>query len=118
MVFLTVLFLVFLLRHLAFAGAALSSAPRDMRSRTGFDWGYHPFVTVMVPCRNEELVVEGLVTTLLALDYPDDRHEIIIIDDGSDDDTGRDPRRADAPSPDAALHPPAPERRAAGSRVR
>jgi len=87
-VFLTVLFLVFLLRHLAFAVAALSSAPQDMRSTTGFDWGYRPFVTVMVPCRNEELVIEGLVTTLLALDYPDDLHEIIVVDDGSDDQTG------------------------------
>ena len=87
-IFLTVLFLVFLLRHLAFAVAALASAPGDMRTRSGFDYGYLPFVTVMVPCRNEELVIEGLVTTLLALDYPDDSHEIIIIDDGSDDDTG------------------------------
>ena len=87
-IFLTVLFLVFLLRHLAFAVAALASAPGDMRTRSGFDYGYLPFVTVMVPCRNEELVIEGLVTTLMALDYPDDSHEIIIIDDGSDDDTG------------------------------
>ncbi len=87
-VFLTVLFLVFLVRHLSFAISALSTAPGDMRSTTGFDFGYYPFVSVMVPCRNEELVIEGLVTTLLALDYPDDRHEIIIIDDGSDDETG------------------------------
>ncbi|HEV2309332.1 MAG TPA: glycosyltransferase [Acidimicrobiia bacterium] len=87
-VFLTVLFLVFLMRHLAFAVSALSMAPRDIQSRTGFDWGYHPFVTVMVPCRNEALVIEGLITTLLALDYPDDQHEVIIIDDGSDDETG------------------------------
>lgn len=87
-IFLTVLFLVFLFRHLAFAISALTMAPRDIHSRAGFDWGYRPFVTVMVPCRNEALVIEGLVTTLLALDYPDDRHEIIIIDDGSDDDTG------------------------------
>jgi len=87
-VFLTVLFLVFLMRHLAFAISALALAPRDMRSRSGFDFGYHPFVSVMVPCRNEELVIEGLVTALMALDYPDDRHEVIVIDDGSDDNTG------------------------------
>jgi cellulose synthase/poly-beta-1,6-N-acetylglucosamine synthase-like glycosyltransferase len=86
--FLAVLFLVFLVRHLAFAISALAGAPRDMGTRSGFEFGYYPFVTVMIPCRNEELVIEGLVTTLLALDYPDDRHEIIIIDDGSDDATG------------------------------
>ncbi len=33
-------------------------------------------------------MIEGLVTTLLAFDYPAERHEIIIIDDGSDDRTG------------------------------
>jgi cellulose synthase/poly-beta-1,6-N-acetylglucosamine synthase-like glycosyltransferase len=59
-----------------------------MRSRSGFDFGYRPFVTVLVPCRNEELVIEGLLQTLLAFDYPVDRHEIIVIDDGSDDATG------------------------------
>ncbi len=86
--FLVALFLVFLLRHLAFAASALAAAPQDMRTRSSFDFGYRPFVTVMVPCRNEELVIEGLVEALLALDYPAERHEIIIIDDGSDDATG------------------------------
>jgi cellulose synthase/poly-beta-1,6-N-acetylglucosamine synthase-like glycosyltransferase len=85
---LLVIFIVFLLRHLAFAASALSSAPGDMRSRAGFDFGYRPFVSVLVPCRNEELVIEGLLETLLLFDYPADRHEIIVIDDGSDDATG------------------------------
>jgi len=87
-IFLLVVFLVFLVRHLAFAASALASAPGDIRSRLGFDFGYRPFVSVLVPCRNEELVIEGLIETLLAFDYPDDRHEIIVIDDGSDDATG------------------------------
>jgi 1,2-diacylglycerol 3-beta-glucosyltransferase len=86
-IFLTVLFLIFLMRHLAFAVSALASAPGDIRTRSGFDFGYQPFVTILVPCRNEELVIEGLVSTLLLFDYPDEKHEIIIIDDGSDDDT-------------------------------
>ncbi len=97
---LAVLFLVFLLRHLSFAAAALSTARVDMRSAGSFDYGYRPRVTVMVPCRNEELVVEGMVTCLLALDYPRDLLELLVIDDGSDDATGaildelarRDPR--------------------------
>jgi 1,2-diacylglycerol 3-beta-glucosyltransferase len=87
-VFLTGLFMVFLFRHLAFAVSALSTAQDDMKSRTGFDFGYQPFISVMVPCNNEELVIEGLVNTLLLFDYPKDRHELIIIDDGSDDSTG------------------------------
>jgi cellulose synthase/poly-beta-1,6-N-acetylglucosamine synthase-like glycosyltransferase len=97
---LAALFIVFLFRHLAFAAAALSTARDDMRSRGSFDYGYRPRVTVMVPCRNEELVVEGMVTCLAALDYPEDLLELVVIDDGSDDRTGeildvlarRDPR--------------------------
>jgi cellulose synthase/poly-beta-1,6-N-acetylglucosamine synthase-like glycosyltransferase len=97
---LAALFVVFLLRHLAFAASALSTAREDMRSRGSFDYGYRPRVTVMVPCRNEELVVEGMVTCLAALDYPDELLELMVIDDGSDDQTGpildelarRDPR--------------------------
>ena len=85
---LAALFLVFLFRHLAFAAAALSTARDDMRSRESFDYGYRPRVTVMVPCRNEELVVEGMVTCLAALDYPEDLLQLVVIDDGSDDGTG------------------------------
>jgi 1,2-diacylglycerol 3-beta-glucosyltransferase len=84
---LAAVFMVFLIRHLAFAASALSSAPLDMRSRAGFDWGYQPRVTVLVPCRNEALVAEGMVETILRLDYPHALLELIVIDDGSDDAT-------------------------------
>jgi 1,2-diacylglycerol 3-beta-glucosyltransferase len=70
---LAVVFFVFLVRHMAFAASALWTAPFDMRTRTGFDFGFRPVVSVLVPCRNEELVIEGLVTCLLALEYP---HEL------------------------------------------
>jgi 1,2-diacylglycerol 3-beta-glucosyltransferase len=97
---LAVLFMIFLLRHLAFAASALSTARLDMHGRGSFDYGYRPRVTVMVPCRNEELVIDGMLTCLLALDYPADLIELLVIDDGSDDMTGailderalRDPR--------------------------
>ncbi len=46
---LVIVFLIFLARHMAFAASALSAAPGDMRTLTGFDFGYRPFVTVLVP---------------------------------------------------------------------
>jgi cellulose synthase/poly-beta-1,6-N-acetylglucosamine synthase-like glycosyltransferase len=85
---LAVVFLLFLIRHLAFAVSASWTAPFDIRTQTGFDFGFRPSVSVLVPCRNEELVVEGLVSCLLALDYPHDLLELVVIDDGSDDRTG------------------------------
>jgi cellulose synthase/poly-beta-1,6-N-acetylglucosamine synthase-like glycosyltransferase len=48
---------------------------------------YHPSVTVLVPCYNEEKTVAGTVKSLLALDYPKDKLNIFIIDDGSTDRT-------------------------------
>ena len=73
---------------------------------------------VMVPCRNEELVVEGMVTCLLALDYPRDLLELLVIDDGSDDATGADPRRARPPRPAPARASTARRTPAAASRAR
>ncbi len=47
----------------------------------------YPLVTVIVPCFNEGAVVQSSIRSLLALDYP--RYEILVIDDGSSDDTYR-----------------------------
>ncbi len=44
-----------------------------------------PLVTLVVPAFNEGLVIQPAVRSLLALDYPN--YEIIVIDDGSTDDT-------------------------------
>jgi cellulose synthase/poly-beta-1,6-N-acetylglucosamine synthase-like glycosyltransferase len=48
-----------------------------------------PTVTIVVPCFNEETSVFGTVKSLLALDYPKNKLKIMIIDDGSTDNTWR-----------------------------
>ncbi|MDF2815308.1 MAG: ydaM [Paenibacillus sp.] len=47
--------------------------------------GEAPFVTIMVPAHNEGKVIVKTVEALLALDYPRDRYEIIVINDNSSD---------------------------------
>lgn len=47
--------------------------------------GEHPFVSIMVPAHNEGVVIVKTVEALLALDYPDDCYEIIVINDNSSD---------------------------------
>lgn len=47
--------------------------------------GEFPFVTIMVPAHNEGKVIIQTVRALLDLDYPDDRYEIIVINDNSSD---------------------------------
>lgn len=46
-----------------------------------------PFVTVGVPCLNEEGFIEALVRGALAQDYPADRFEVLVADGGSTDGT-------------------------------
>ncbi len=45
----------------------------------------YPFVSVMVPAHNEAVVIRKTVQSLLDLDYPKDRYEIIVINDNSSD---------------------------------
>jgi cellulose synthase/poly-beta-1,6-N-acetylglucosamine synthase-like glycosyltransferase len=47
----------------------------------------YPSVAVIVPCWNEEKTLAGTVASLLALDYPQDKLQIVIVDDGSKDGT-------------------------------
>src|SRR5207245_6198519 len=76
-----IVFVAFFLRHFAFAISAMRSAPSDLELPL-LDTGFEPSVSVLVACKDEESVVEGLVASLLALDYPDDRMEILVVDDG------------------------------------
>ena len=46
-----------------------------------------PSVTFIVAAHDEELVIEHRIANLLALDYPDDKLDIVIVSDGSTDRT-------------------------------
>jgi hyaluronan synthase len=58
---------------------------------------YHPFpsathedapsLTVIIPAYNEGAMVEKAIYSIIAADYPHDRLEVFVIDDGSTDDT-------------------------------
>jgi cellulose synthase/poly-beta-1,6-N-acetylglucosamine synthase-like glycosyltransferase/spore germination protein YaaH/peptidoglycan/xylan/chitin deacetylase (PgdA/CDA1 family) len=69
-----------------------------IRHRERYNEAYTPFVSVIVPARNEEKVIRQTISTLLSSDYPN--FEIIVVDDGSEDQTaakvkeafGQDPR--------------------------
>ena len=85
---LNVVFGIYFCRHLAFAISAARWAERDLLAADVGLEGYTPQVAVFVGCKNEELVVDGMVAALLALDYPADRLTLVVVDDGSDDATG------------------------------
>lgn len=47
----------------------------------------YPMVSIMVPAHNESIVIRKTVLALLQFDYPEDRYEIIVINDNSNDDS-------------------------------
>ncbi len=62
------------------------TAGAQKRQKEPREW---PAVSILVPAHNEEIVVAGTIESLLHLDYPRDRVEIIVIDDSSNDRTRR-----------------------------
>lgn len=48
---------------------------------------YFPTVTIVVPCYNEEKTVIGTIESLLSLDYPKEKLSLLVVDDGSTDNT-------------------------------
>ena len=46
------------------------------------------FVSVIIPTYNRKAILEKSLSALLTQTYPGDRYEIIVIDDGSTDETG------------------------------
>lgn len=53
----------------------------------------YPFVSFLVPAYNEEETIESTVEALMEIDYPKSKKEIIIINDGSKDNTAKIARR-------------------------
>lgn len=60
---------------------------RDYRSRPEPVAGWTPAVSIVMPAYNEGPYIRRSLESLLALDYPEDKLEILVVDDGSTDDT-------------------------------
>jgi cellulose synthase/poly-beta-1,6-N-acetylglucosamine synthase-like glycosyltransferase len=50
---------------------------------------FKPTVSILIPARDEEKVIGRLLERMVELTYPKDKLQIIVIDDGSSDNTGR-----------------------------
>lgn len=63
----------------------LSGPAKERRLRTIGE--KTPKVAIIVPCWNEQDTVDGTVRSLLAMEYPKEKLQIILVDDGSTDNT-------------------------------
>jgi cellulose synthase/poly-beta-1,6-N-acetylglucosamine synthase-like glycosyltransferase len=90
--FLTSLLVIFFLFTLYNIPIVLTGVRSLLRSRRKPEAGVVskgvgelPFVSVLVPVKNEEKVVARLLDALLRLDYPAEKREIIVVNDASND---------------------------------
>jgi hypothetical protein len=71
------------------AGYPLLAWLRSKVARREVLWqpGYTPPLTLLVPVHNERDVIVEKLNNSLSLDYPGDRFQLLVVDDGSDDGT-------------------------------
>lgn len=65
----------------------MSVPPSDQGGAGAPHRGLRPFVSIVIPCRNEAAYVGQLLDSVLATEYPHDRLEVLIVDGMSDDGT-------------------------------
>ena len=72
---------------IAFIFYTLGFRERIKRKIPVFDEKKAPFVSFIVPAYNEEKGIANTINSLLGMDYPKNKFEIIVVDDGSRDNT-------------------------------
>ncbi len=86
----SVLLIWFMLMYqfvLAFAGYLYSRESNQERALLDAQPREVPALTILIPAHNEEMVIERTLHTLLESDYPKEKLEIIVLNDGSTDNT-------------------------------
>lgn len=86
-VFLLFAWILYNIPILAVGVKHLQQANRKKREPSPTNRKKLPTISIIVPVKNEEKVVGRLLETLLKLDYPLEKREIIIVEDGSVDKT-------------------------------
>ncbi|MEM4474205.1 MAG: glycosyltransferase [Candidatus Bathyarchaeia archaeon] len=77
---------IYLLRHCIFTVTVLKRSKCDVNLSKS---DYTPTVTILIPARNEDKVIGRLLRRITEFTYPKDKLQVIVIDDGSTDQTER-----------------------------
>lgn len=62
----------------------MSQGDKEKGDENGIDRKFEPFVSVIVPTHNEEMIISKKIENLLSSSYPHDKVEIIFVDDSDD----------------------------------
>ena len=85
---LVVIMIAYLIRHYVFTLTVLKNSAKRPRSFSE-EKASRPRVSILIPACNEEQVIGRILRRMLALTYPSDLLQIIVVDDGSTDATGQ-----------------------------
>src|SRR5688572_29415680 len=73
---------------LMFGGYLHSLKYKSYKALIDSENNYFPTVSILIPAHNEELVIEQTIQSMVSLNYPKDRLEVVVINDNSSDRTG------------------------------
>jgi cellulose synthase/poly-beta-1,6-N-acetylglucosamine synthase-like glycosyltransferase len=76
---------LYMFRHYVFSFAAIKHRSEHRHGQCAV---FQPYVSIIIPARNEEKVIGRLLRRLTELKYPKNKLEIIVMDDQSTDRTG------------------------------
>ncbi|MBS7616743.1 glycosyltransferase family 2 protein [Candidatus Bathyarchaeota archaeon] len=85
----TIFMAAYLLRHYVFTVTALKNSQEKRQSYVSKNLDYTPTVSILIPARNEEKVIERVLRRMTELTYQKDKLQVIVIDDASTDATGK-----------------------------
>jgi cellulose synthase/poly-beta-1,6-N-acetylglucosamine synthase-like glycosyltransferase len=77
----------YLIRHYLFTLAALYHR-KEQHWFVPKKTEYQPMVSILIPARNEEYVIERILQRMTELTYPKEKMEVVVINDASTDKTG------------------------------
>jgi len=84
----SIILLSVLLFWTVYNGSIIYVGVRNRRKRSQIDYvKEEPTFSIIVPTKNEEAVIERCLNSLMDLDYPRDKMEIIVVDGNSTDNT-------------------------------
>lgn len=61
---------------------------REFKQKFNIPIEDYPKVSILIPAHNEEIVIENTIKSMIRLDYPQEKLELLVINDHSSDQTG------------------------------
>jgi len=88
-IILTALIMAYLIRHFTFTLTVLNHAYKRKKIAPTKNTVFQPTISILIPARNEERVIGRILQRMTELTYPRNKMQVIVIDDGSTDSTGK-----------------------------